>query len=701
MARRKEKSKSGLMRIASQSMAIAMTVATVLTISPIAAHAAPDTVPPTFTGAESSNGESVYLNFDEAFTINAPDGLDETEITAYLKSKISVAADGEHFAPVSEQQSEVYQSESDQIYIDYDNDMQVILGAATIIKIASGTLKDQAGNLNEEMNLHVSPPVIQSTAISSDNHDVTITFNEDVFDNTDSNLGSSIYLIRGTQSNWKGLVEGDAVSIDSGKLQIHFAEALSGADNQISIDGNALKDSYGNVQADSRLTALITANAGGVDPAPADTTMPVYQSSYFSSPQDLNIVFDEDVYNALENDESFLQNIQWYNSNNWEYSLPADTTLTFSGHVATIHFAAPLTGYQYYFSFYPGHFKDAAGNISDASVNTEWFYQLNTEIGLSNGYFSHDGRWMSLEFYSDSNSELVDYTLADGVSHLKEQITISTDHGLTYAALDELDTLLLKGNKITVFFHDGKKGGSIKVKVAANVVGFSNGYQRNLAIDQEIAYNTPDITGYVLSNAASEFVFADNAQWRSQVKVIRLYDDTVGTYRELNSSEYALTEGKLTIASGVFQEGHYYDFYVDAAGYSTKYFEGRAYKSSEVFYVTAPEVSALNGITAKINLFNNAYENDSIGNQTVVFELFNGSTPVSIVAANLKVNTGTYSANFNVNDAASNPNYTVKVFVVSKYSSEAAGLGLNLATVKTQLELDQAMSMVQDYHNAT
>ncbi|KGE20154.1 DUF1533 domain-containing protein [Paenibacillus wynnii] len=666
-----------------------------ITISDISAH---DITPPAFVGAVSDDGNDVYLNFDENFSINASLDSDEDQINTFLKSKLSVATDGEHFVSVTAHQGDIYQNNSRQIYLNYDNDIKVILGTNTIIKIASGTLKDVAGNLNEEMNLQVSPPVIQSTAISSDNHDVTITFNEDVVGNTES-LENYIYLVRGSNSIWKHLVEGDTVKIESGKLKIHFVEALSGKTNQISINGGVLKDSDGNVQNDSRLTALIEANVGGIDPAPADTTQPTYLYSYFSNSfQDLNVVFDEDIHNATADEASFLQNVQWYNSNNWYYSLPSDATVTFSGPIATIHFAAPLTGYQYYFYFYPNHFKDTAGNVIGNYVNTNWFYPQNTGFDLDDGYFSQDGRWMSLEF--DSNTNLVDQTLIDGISHLNEQITLSTDGGVTYTALDAQDVVTVQGDKINIFFQNPKQQGSIKVKVAANVVSDLYDTVRNSAVDEEVAYNTPDISGYVLSNAVSEFVFADNPVWRSHVKEVVVYDSSIGTDRELTSSEYTLSEGKLTISAGVFLEDHYYEISVDADGYSSKYFEGRAYKSSEIFYITTPVVSVDNGITAKINLFNNAYDNGSIGNQTVLFELFDGTTPVSIVAANLKVNTGTYSANFNVSDAATNPNYTVKVFVVSKYSSDSTNLGLNLATVKTQLEINQAMSNVgNDNHN--
>jgi hypothetical protein len=662
--------------------------------------AARDLIAPAFIGAEISNsGSRVYLNFDKNFTINAPVGSDQNQINAFLKSNISVATDGEHFVPVLGEQDEVSQNNDRQIYMRYANDMKIVLGTKTVIKIASETLKNAEGSLNEEMLLHVSPLVIQSTVISSDNHDVTISFYDDIFDNTNENLKNNIYLIKDGSQQHKQLVEGDSVAVVSGKLQIHFKEALSGASNYIYIDGGALKDRYGNIQNEQALTAPIQANVGGVDPSPADTTAPAYQYSYFSNAfQDLNIVFNEDVHNAKETEAALLQSIYRYGSDwGWGYGLPQGTTLTFSGSVATIHFAAPLAGSQYYFQFNANMFKDTAGNMNNNSINTNWLSTGSNELSNNSGGFSYNGRWLSIQFNSDT--DIVDQTVVDGVSRLKESISYSIDHGATYKSLGELDVVSVYGRNINVMFHNAIKTGSVKVKIAEKVISDQYDTKRNKAVDVELAYNTPEITGYMLSNTASEFIFTDNALWRNQVKTVILYDDKVGMGRQLNSSEYQLSEGKITIAKGVFQEGQYYEIHVNAVGYSTKYFDGRAYKSSELFYMTAPAVTTENGITAKINLLNRAYQDEFTGNQSVVFELFNGTTPVSIVEANLKLGTGTYSANFNVSDAATNPNYTVKAYVVSKYSSDPADVGLNLASVKTQSEFELALMNLGNNNN--
>ncbi|TXK80373.1 hemoblobin-interacting domain-containing protein [Paenibacillus sp. N3.4] len=659
-----------------------------------------DITPPAFVGAESGNqGGDVSLNFDEGIIIDAPEGINQNE---FLKSKISVSTDGVNFVPFLLERSNAWQSNSRQIYLQY-YDRKIILGTNTIIKIASGTIKDAAGNLNGEMNLHVSPPVIQSTEIAKDsgNHKVVITFNENISDNTNGNLKNSIYLVRATDSSWINLVNDDRVDIDSGKLIIQFKRALSGT-NQIFINGQALKNSYGNVQGDSSLTSLIKANGEG------DTTVAKYvYSRFLNSYQDLQIVFDKDVHNAFDDDASFLQNVNWDFPGNYSYNgLPSDTTLSFEGHIATIHFAKPLTGNQYYFRFNPNNcncyfFKDTAGNKVDNNIEIGSFYPQdpNKEFSVrSNKYFSHDGRWMSLQF--DSRTGIVDQTLDEkGLSHLKEKITISLNNDGKYEALKERDVVSIVGNRINIIFHDGIKDYSVKVKIDAGVIGDLYDIQRNRAVDELVVSTPSEITGYVFSDAASEFVFVDNDKWRNNVKNVTISDENLEVYRQLTNAEYKLTEGKLVINDGVFQKGHYYLIEVDAEGYNTRRFNGRANKSSEIFYMTAPVVTAENGITARINLFNhakaNGNNNGSIGTQAVVFELFNGSTPVSIVSSNLKVDTGTYSANFNVSDAAG---YTVKAFVVSKYSADSTNIGLNLATVMTQLELDQAM-MNADYNN--
>jgi hypothetical protein len=257
--------------------------------------------------------------------------------------------------------------------------------------------------------------------------------------------------------------------------------------------------------------------------------------------------------------------------------------------------------------------------------------------------------------------------------------------------LSEQDVVTFHQDKMVVLFDDPKKVGTVRVKIAAEAISDMYGNLKTAVIDEIIAYNTPDVTGYFFSNAASEFIFEDNEEWRNNVREVIIYDDWNGTIRPLNSTEYTLTAGKLTINQGVFQKDIEYEIYINAEGYSSKYEYGMALPSTEIFYMTAPAITTTNGITATINVLHTVpyynYDYDG-GNQTVVFELMDGSTPVSIVSAELSVNTGTYAAKFNVTDAATNPDYTVRAFIVSEFNTDSSSVGINLAKQVTKLELD-------------
>ncbi len=657
-----------------------------------------DVAAPSYAGSRTgNNGGYVDLYFDENFSLNY-----ETN----LRDNISVATDGVNFVALSEQSEVEYYNAV--INIEYYNDMQIILGSNTRIKIASGTIMDAAGNLNDEMILEVTPPIIQNVEISEDNHDVTVTYNEDIYDNTSGTLKTLIWLVK--DDDWIAIGANDSVSINGKELIIHFANSLSGTNNQIFVDRNSVRDTFGNILNEYRITAVFQANE--LDPVPnpdvVDITAPKYIESYYTNSfNTVNFVFDEGVEIDEADEAIFRANIQWYHSTTgWNYGLPQTAIVTTIGNIVSIDFME-YTGNYRYVSIQTTAARligDIAGNkISNNSFTSAWLD--NSLIGsttftmYNDSNFSHNGRKLSLNF-GVYNYSLVDRTIIDGVSHLKEAITISVE-GSPFSALEEGDIVSIQGNSIIIFFEDAITVGSVQVRITENVVSDKYDYQRNSAVNQAVNYNTPDITGYMFSNAASEFVFSDYATWSSGVSDIYIEDDNIGTKVQIADTEYTFIAGKLTFNSGLFQEGHYYIITVNAEGYSSKEFEGTAYKSSEIFYMTAPVMTEENGITASINLFNRAdYDYYSPkGTQTVIFQLMNGSTPVSIVASSLRVDTGTYTANFNVKDATTNPDYTVRAFVVSKYNNDPASVGFNLATVKTQSELDQLIMLGNDRNN--
>ncbi|WP_438348758.1 hemoblobin-interacting domain-containing protein [Paenibacillus sp. FA6] len=643
---------------------------------------------PTYLGSETGGGSSLYMYFDEDMALNNTTTVSDA---TYLKSQLTIAKDGVNFVALPVQSEvELYGNEID---LNYDFDVQIVQGPNTHIKIAAGALKDVDGNLNSELILDVAPPVIQSAAISNFNHDVTITFQEEVYDNqisnSVSNLKNYIKILRsGADSATNNLTANDTVSIESGKLVIHYAQALTGANNQIIIEGYALKDSYGNVNWNRSTTSLIRADADVVDPSPADTTAPKFVKAYIAnSNHDIVLEFDEAVFNNKATLDSLKSTIyyQYYTNGQWFYNAPSDLTFTFSGNALIIHSLQPLNG-QYYLQFQPYSFKDASGNTHTGAVNMNWIYSRQS-LDLYTPYITHNGSWLNLPFSYNPVDATQD---SEGVSHLKEKISIWD--GTNFSSLTENDVVSIQEDKLVIIFHEAKTSNSVRIKVEADSLSDDHNNVRNTEIDSTIGYNTPEITGYLFSNAPSELTFEDNGLWRNKVSNITIYDNNAGTTRILLPlTEYTITAGKLTINPGVFQKGVRYSIYINAEGYSSKYLYNRATESSEVFYMTAPVITTNNGLTAKINVFNAFLYNygsyNSTGTQSVIFELMKGNTPVSIVEANLKVGTGTYSASFNVTDPT-NKEYTVKAFLVNKFNNDFTSVGTNMATQATQTEMD-------------
>jgi hypothetical protein len=653
--------------------------------------------PPAFTYAEyDREGHELALYFDESFTIIA----DEASMESFLSSSISIARDGGDFLPLSGLgiQVRVGTGSSSVLTLYSQYGTPILNGMNSRIKINAGVLKDLDGHLNAEMTLDdVTPPRIESTAISSDYHEVTITFSEPIYDKSlsggASRLGEKVYLLRnGSDSyEWEEIGEGDSVAIDGNKLILRYAESLTGSRNLIVLDNDALTDAIGNYSYDDLTTSLIAASGPEVDRTPP------YRAStdLGNGGRDVIFVFNEEVTYNTDTLEILRGMIRYYQPGvtNGEIPVPDDTDIIFSGNTLTLRFQEPLfaVSQSYRSIFIPyGVIKDLAGNRSTSTIYST-LYPQSLELTTEYGGFANSGRWLMLAF----SRSIADNTVADGVSQLKAKVTVSTDQGGSYAALGESDDIDIYENMLLIRFDEPVKAGSVRVRIEAEALRHPYDLIMNEAIDQVVAYNTPDFRGFFFSDAVSEFTFEDNAEWRTNVRDVLVYDDYTGAIRPLNPSDYTLTAGKLTINPGVFEQYIDYELIIQSDGYSAKSLEGEAMKSSELFYMTAPVLSKAGVITAKIDVlsfldyYNYYYDGGplgSAGRQSIVFELLDGTTPVSIVAADLTVRSGTYAAQFHVPDAATNPNYTVKAFIVSKFDTDVSSVGINLATVLTQAE---------------
>ncbi|CAI6086568.1 hemoblobin-interacting domain-containing protein [Cohnella sp. JJ-181] len=683
-----------------------------------------DIVPPAFAGAESGNN-TLTLYFDEKISPVLSEDFDPENEAQYsaakaeFQSKIQIAQDGEHFSPlvdglVNLNWDSLVNPEWDGNYlqISYDNSLEIVSGSKTKIKLPAGLFKDAVGNVTPEMTLAVSPPSIMSAELSANNHDVTVTFDRNIYATptyTPEDLKSSIWLLEDSGRSRDLDVE-DTVEITEDQLKIHFETALNGDSNQIVIDDSTLRDVSGNYSSQDTVSPYLKAHAEG---DASDTTAPELVD-YLVSPdhKDITLLFNEPVIIPNTSLDQFKASVRWYDSNyGYMYGLPSDATVTIIEDDIKIHFET-LSGSVLYMKFYLGYITDLKGNSNDRTFYTNWFDSANVSAISLSGYFDLNGRYLNLDIQSDYADQFVDLTVDENGSHLKEKIKISTDNGVTFKSLSEADKVILDGSRIAIFLHDRVTAGTMQVKLEADALMDSHHYQANDEIRQTIAYNTPSITGYLFSDADTVLKYEENAEWSAHITSIKIMDRTSYSSRTLTASEYEISGGKLTIYKGVFLKGRAYQINVAADGYSSQGFSGNAYKSSDIFYMTAPTVTKSSGITASVFIYNRAFvtnfnnnpfamvsesSSSSAGTQSVVFELFDGDTPVSIVAAELAVGTGTYTAKFSVSDAASvSRNYTVKAFIVSSFDAETHNVGLNLGTVKTQSEIDEALMLSQN-----
>ncbi|RTE09205.1 DUF7594 domain-containing protein [Paenibacillus whitsoniae] len=103
-------------------------------------------------------------------------------------------------------------------------------------------------------------PSLTGAVVSSDNKQVTLSFSENIFDNTSGNLKDSLrFATNGT--NFQPLGAGDTVVLNSSSITINFATAIVGATNKIRLLGNAIKDNLDNIlTTDTTTIALQGAN---------------------------------------------------------------------------------------------------------------------------------------------------------------------------------------------------------------------------------------------------------------------------------------------------------------------------------------------------------------------------------------------------------------------------------------------------------
>jgi hypothetical protein len=146
--------------------------------------------------------------------------------------------------------------------------------------------------------------------------------------------------------------------------------------------------------------------------------------------------------------------------------------------------------------------------------------------------------------------------------------------------------------------------------------------------------------------------------------------------------------GEILFQAGVLVEGENW-ILIKANGYVHARIVQDIHKSEQSFYTNPLTINKTSGkITASVKVL------DRLGfweTATATFQLMNGDVPVSTISYTVDEldDYQVFQTEFNLVDAATNTNYSVRVFIKSGDNTNNEDLGYNLATELTQQEFDE------------
>ncbi|MDF2922524.1 MAG: hypothetical protein K0R57_1438 [Paenibacillaceae bacterium] len=217
-----------------------------------------DRNPPVLIGSAVSGGNKVIeLRFDEPV-------LNNLATAAALKAAVALSADGGEFGALGTNDTVVVNGSTLTVSLE---ERLTVSGAR--IRLAANVLKDRIGNtvagLTVPLQYDAAPPALGSTVVGGMNKQVTMEFDEDIFNNlADGDALKAAVSVARDGAGLVPLAAGDTVTVSGKQLVIQFGQALT-ANAEIQIAAGALKDSEGNVSGIVTAAALL------------DFQAPVYQ----------------------------------------------------------------------------------------------------------------------------------------------------------------------------------------------------------------------------------------------------------------------------------------------------------------------------------------------------------------------------------------------------------------------------------------
>ncbi|MRN51750.1 hemoblobin-interacting domain-containing protein [Paenibacillus monticola] len=570
------------------------------------------------------------------------------------------------------------------------------------VKIAANALKSSIGIVAGELTTidtdnhsitvsDITRPLYQNVEVSADRKVVTLTFDNNLVDNTissdwdyvnwvpkepTSHLRDYISIQRGQNNNYNYLSTNDIVEVSTNKVIITLETALLGKYNKIQINSGAVKNEFNNVQNSEFVTSIIDLSV---------TSPPQYLKSTLDNlNQDWTLFFDKNIKNNTLSLDELRAAISLSINGGVEKPIDSSTTVTIIDNKLVLHFSIPFVDNNISIHIAADVISNELNNVLSEVITTDGLnpknlYPLELLNNDTRFFTSHSVQLAFNQGIADNTGD------AAGVL-LKAALTYSTDKGKTFSSLQADDIVTLNDNYLVIYFHNVLQG-NLQIKIAGNTLkGIAGNILQTSIVTDEMNFS-PTLTGAFFINGPIVLTFEDNPSWRNKIQKVTLLESAnYWVERTLSPDEYTLSAGKLTIHQGLLEEGIGYQVRVYADGFNVRYSDSmRAIQSQKSYFMTPVVTDTASGITAKVKIL----QNESIGHLNVIFQLMNGATPVSIVAAESdNFYAGTFTANFNVADALTNPNYTVRAFVVSEYSNNPLSVGLNMASQITDAEYD-------------
>jgi hypothetical protein len=194
---------------------------------------------------------------------------------------------------------------------------------------------------------------------------------------------------------------------------------------------------------------------------------------------------------------------------------------------------------------------------------------------------------------------------------------------------------------------------------------------------------------YPFTGLAFGLTFNSNADWVNAIDAVTVngtvlaaddYSITNENTSEDNGDTY--TYGEILFHPGVLGAGGN-EIIVKADGYSNSELYVDVHASEQSFYMSEPAIDKTNGgLGASVNVVRSV-DNDAYWSQSsVVFQLMKGNVPVSTVSFTIEEldDYQSFQAHFNLQDAVSNPNYSVRAFIVTGNNADLNNLGYSVAS---------------------